>query len=113
MNDDDIDLLRVVFVEELVEIVVNVDVLWDKLEVSVIGNVDTSSMKICVKNEVELKLSVKEDLDDEEFDFDVFSDGVNDIIGLGEDDFVEFIIKMFKYELLFSDGKRVASIANA
>ena len=80
---------------------------------SATGNADTSPTEICAKNEAESKPSAKEDSDDEGFDFDVFSDGANDVIGSGEDDPIELITKMFKHELLFSDGKRVASTANA
>ena len=113
MNDDDIDPPRVASVEDLAAIAANADASGDESEVSATRNADTSATEICAKNKAESKQSAKEDSDDEGFDFDVFSDGANDIIGSGEDDPIELITKMFKHELLFSDGKRVASTANA
>jgi len=58
------------------------------------------------------KPAESDDSDDEAFGLDVFGDDADDVIGTGEEDPLEAIIKMFKHELLFSDGKR-ASAANA
>ena len=47
-----------------------------------------------------------DDSDDEGFEFDVFGDGTEDIIGTGEEDPMEMLTKQFVSDFLFSDGKR-------
>lgn len=51
--------------------------------------------------------------DDEAFEFDVFGDSAEAVIGAGEEDPVELLVKKFKRELLFADGKRVDTGAQA
>ena len=46
------------------------------------------------------------DSDGEGFEFDVFGDGTEDVIGTGEEDPMEVLTKQFKNDFLFSDGKR-------
>lgn len=51
--------------------------------------------------------------DDEVFEFDVFGDSAEAVIGAGEEDPIETLVKKFKRELLFADGKRVDAGAQA
>ena len=50
--------------------------------------------------------NANDDSDDEGFAFDVFGDGAEEVIGDGEEDLIETLVKQLRCELLFSDGKR-------
>ena len=45
--------------------------------------------------------------------FDVFGDDADTVIGTGEEDPMDTLTKLFKNEMLFSDGKRPQVVANA
>ena len=69
------------------------------------------SEDVCAENERADPSSSKpkadeSDSDEDAFALDVFGDDAGDVIGTGEEDPIEAITKLFKHEMLFSDGKR-------